>query len=188
MSPLTWGRGLKLTLFRCNDLSFVSPLTWGRGLKLQRQAHQPAGPVSPLTWGRGLKHPQTGKRNELLLVAPHVGAWIETADRRARTGKDRSPLSWGRGLKRQCLSHQPHRGVSPLTWGRGLKLCIPLSREDVIRVAPHVGAWIETAYSCQAPLHRFVTPHVGAWIETLIVFDSLSAVGSPLTWGRGLKH
>ena len=79
MSPLTWGRGLKL-----KELSYIkllrgvaphvgawietgifslmnpnttrSPLTWGRGLKhlfcwLPSEIGQ-----SPLTWGRGLKH------------------------------------------------------------------------------------------------------------------------------------
>ena len=33
-------------------------------------------------------------------------------------------------------------------------------------VAPHVGAWIETALMSQACHHAYVAPHVGAWIET----------------------
>ena len=35
-------------------------------------------------------------------------------------------------------------------------------------VAPHVGAWIETALSLSNSTGRIVAPHVGAWIETLI--------------------
>ena len=33
-------------------------------------------------------------------------------------------------------------------------------------VAPHVGAWIETAYFLFVFVSVIVAPHVGAWIET----------------------
>ena len=33
MSPLTWGRGLKLDIIGINLTLRQSPLTWGRGLK-----------------------------------------------------------------------------------------------------------------------------------------------------------
>ena len=36
------------------------------------------------------------------------------------------------------------------------------------RVAPHVGAWIETAKAVRASwVNTGVAPHVGAWIETI---------------------
>ena len=34
------------------------------------------------------------------------------------------------------------------------------------RVAPYVGAWIETDFKKQALWHCLVAPYVGAWIET----------------------
>ena len=34
-------------------------------------------------------------------------------------------------------------------------------------VAPHVGAWIETALATMMTSCLTVAPHVGAWIETL---------------------
>ena len=38
-------------------------------------------------------------------------------------------------------------------------------------VAPHVGAWIETALFGIDDLLQCVAPHVGAWIETRNAFD-----------------
>ena len=34
------------------------------------------------------------------------------------------------------------------------------------RVAPHVGAWIETSLTMRSAPASLVAPHVGAWIET----------------------
>ena len=34
------------------------------------------------------------------------------------------------------------------------------------RVAPHVGAWIETLSHDNYFMQQIVAPHVGAWIET----------------------
>ncbi|EKT63588.1 cytoplasmic protein [Providencia burhodogranariea DSM 19968] len=38
---------------------------------------------------------------------------------------------------------------------------------DHEKVAPHAGAWIETAYIYQANGTSAVAPHAGAWIETI---------------------
>ena len=56
MSPLAWGRGLKLALILIMKMLQMSPLAWGRGLKhfLSRDIIKNA--MSPLAWGRGLKH------------------------------------------------------------------------------------------------------------------------------------
>ena len=40
---------------------------------------------------------------------------------------------------------------------------------DVLKVAPHVGAWIETGVVEQEADQILVAPHVGAWIETWTV-------------------
>ena len=78
--------------------------------------------------------------------------------------------------------------VSHPMWVRGLKLppfCLLRVRQ---KVAPYVGAWIETiSRHVLNVLHR-VAPYVGAWIET----DSFGFVprytGSHPMWVRGLKH
>ena len=51
-------------------------------------------------------------------------------------------------------------------WVRGLKLNLSLRTSNLWKVAPHVGAWIETADSLPVPEFDNVAPHVGAWIET----------------------
>ena len=78
------------------------------------------------------------------------------------------------------------------------------------RVAPHVGAWIETDTRLYTPLNRssrptwarglkhprslgfggmvLVAPHVGAWIETQLECDLSARQASRPTWARGLKR
>ena len=51
-------------------------------------------------------------------------------------------------------------------WVRGLKLQLLWFWNKKYKVAPHVGAWIETAQSEESFLAYDVAPHVGAWIET----------------------
>ncbi len=55
-------------------------------------------------------------------------------------------------------------------------------------VAPHAGAWIETALYFQANLLTDVAPHAGAWIETCDPLQRAIDPASPLMQGRGLKH
>ena len=57
-------------------------------------------------------------------------------------------------------------GGSPPTWGRGLKHMRTHRATGICRVAPHVGAWIETKRHCHGIVTALVAPHVGAWIET----------------------
>ena len=56
MSHPTWVRGLKLSLISCNQRINMSHPTWVRGLKLDYE-------------DRGIKDQ---------IVAPYMGAWIET--------------------------------------------------------------------------------------------------------------
>ena len=75
-------------------------------------------------------------------------------------------------------------------WVRGLKLALQASTEDEAKVAPYVGAWIETLSQFSSvkngmshPMwvrglkhedhsrrwfYRLVAPYVGAWIETIL--------------------
>ena len=94
-------------------------------------------------------------------------------------------------------------------WVRGLKLHALAEPSACARVAPRVGAWIETTllpspiqtnkshpvwvrglkrYSIVNSLVSSVAPRVGAWIETRTVADGDNHVKSHPVWVRGLKQ
>ena len=52
-------------------------------------------------------------------------------------------------------------------WVRGLKLGTGDDLIELLGVAPHVGAWIETNGNGDYLGAYAVAPHVGAWIETV---------------------
>ena len=141
--------------------------TWVRGLKHSavtdiidmRQSHP--------TWVRGLKLPCRAILQVVKPVAPYVGAWIETGYWYLNhVTQAVSHPTWVRGLKRPfpasiCTSVKSHptwvRGLkhrlsvrlslpstSHPTWVRGLKHACAHDFCIRIRVAPYVGAWIET--------------------------------------------
>ena len=56
-----------------------------------------------------------------------------------------------------------------------------LRSRNVVNVAPYVGAWIETIAKLFLRLARLVAPYVGAWIET----GGIATLGSKL-FGRTL--
>ena len=56
------------------------------------------------------------------------------------------------------------------------------------KVAPYVGAWIETFLASHCVPVRAVAPYVGAWIETLYLCEDAGECGSHPTWVRGLKQ
>ena len=108
------------------------------------------------------------------LVAPHVGAWIETSLYLASVNVILSLPTWERGLKHRYMR----------------------SFQTSYLVAPHVGAWIETGKNpCsemrrggRAPRWRGALP---TWERGLkhdydLVHNHLT-VSLP-TWERGLKH
>ena len=94
-------------------------------------------------------------------------------------------------------------------WARGLKHTVELGNVEAI-VAPHVGAWIETAvlgtfaeFALSRPMwarglklnlwfaeleEHPVAPHVGAWIETVLYPTNTHMMLSRPMWARGLKH
>src|SRR5690606_24173373 len=101
--------------------------------------------MSPPTRGRGLKPDRPSLSRIWPHVAPHAGAWIETKVMAyLAVGKMSSPTR-GRGLEPLHVADAIARLQSPPTRGRGLKPSPnPLTRPRA-RVAPHAGAWIETA-------------------------------------------
>ena len=59
---------------------------------------------------------------------------------------------------------------------------------QVTRVAPYVGAWIETNICMSCAVMLVVAPYVGAWIETGLHRLSRHWPESHPMWVRGLKH
>ena len=59
---------------------------------------------------------------------------------------------------------------------------------NVCNVAPLVGAWIETSVMGLTKLKNKVAPLVGAWIETLKCDATTLSILSHPSWVRGLKH
>ncbi len=83
---------------------------------------------------------------ESTIVAPLVGAWIETAMVASQSDNNASRLSWARGLKPRYVWDLLLTNASRLSWARGLKLPA-LIKLSMNKVAPLVGAWIETILS-----------------------------------------
>ena len=71
-----------------------------------------------------------------------------------------------RGLKQSCNWRQREWQLSHPTRVRGLKLLFWRLGYCLAIVAPHTGAWIETATILVAKAKKKVAPHTGAWIET----------------------
>ena len=80
-----------------------------------------------------------------ILVAPYVGAWIETAViSLVPSHADVAPYV-GAWIETPMPTVQTWQKPSSLpTWERGLKPCRITYSGRPISVAPYVGAWIET--------------------------------------------
>ena len=90
-----------------------------------------------------------------VIVAPHVGAWIETLLSMAIAHFTQSRPTWARGLKHMGEQMVYHRFQSRPTWARGLKLSLLGLDCHGAAVAPHVGAWIETFDRIFNQIHDF---------------------------------
>ena len=102
----------------------MSHPVWVRGLKLPLAAQHRAYRASHPVWVRGLKQYRSHMAAWLVVVAPRVGAWIETD-----LGLLAKAAPW----------------VSHPVWVRGLKPVVTSELIAEVGVAPRVGAWIETA-------------------------------------------
>ena len=78
LSHPTWVRGLKQLYCRESGKLIESHPTWVRGLKPHNRFFQILSVQSHPTWVRGLKLSEKGGIYLDLVVAPYVGAWIET--------------------------------------------------------------------------------------------------------------
>ena len=82
--------------------------------------------------------------------------------------------TWVRGLKHdRKLTIHGHISSHP-TWVRGLKHTLQTGHDLSWRVAPYVGAWIETVKNAFCAAEPMVAPYVGAWIETNIAESCVS--------------
>ena len=73
-------------------------------------------------------------------------------------------------------------------WVRGLKQKLCGRYRSRFRVAPYVGAWIETISTKIYCKSLEVAPYVGAWIETFVISVALYHFKSHPMWVRGLKQ
>ena len=76
---------------------------------------------------------------------------------------------WVRGLKLTKCGICAERLESHPMWVRGLKRINALTLHHPQRVAPYVGAWIETYWCFLRHWFWSVAPYVGAWIETHVL-------------------
>ena len=145
----------------------------------------------------------------ILWVAPYVGAWIETTGCCNWETSGQSHPTWVRGLKHHLWEWarwtvcRTLRGcvdwnmlfiiISTNSLSRTLRGCVDWNNFKIyictkIKVAPYVGAWIETSKNkvtviiqpshptwvrglkhvrgCEHQTNGCVAPYVGAWIET----------------------
>ena len=73
---------------------------------------------------------------------------------------------WVRGLKPSEVVSFRFSVPSHPMWVRGLKRLRGRLAGQRERVAPYVGAWIETLSTTLTGASGYVAPYVGAWIET----------------------
>ena len=123
--------------------------------------------MSHPSWVRGLKPISLCLSLIRLVVAPLVGAWIET-----------HKLEYDKAHATK---------VAPLV-GAWIETRVRQQYTNECIVAPLVGAWIETQLLSVRPSLCYVAPLVGAWIETSIHDDIFELKTSHPSWVRGLKQ
>ena len=101
------------------------------------------------------------------IVAPRVGAWIETSQVARLCGRQLSRPAWARGLKLIKRNGCQAFFSSRPAWARGLKHVAGLWGRGMSSVAPRVGAWIETRRVSRCSIRMNM---------------------SRPAWARGLKH
>ena len=117
-----------------------------------------------------------------------MGAWIETLPSvRTCWPIGESPLAWGRGSKHFSILARGLKTVSPLAWGRGSKRYHQRPHARRCRVAPRVGAWIETVTRWRRSSIRTSPLAWGRGSKRLTYDSALEVRMSPLAWGRGSK-
>ena len=138
---------------------------WVRGLKLWLNVLCFGDRLSHPVWVRGLKLAGRGRFGRHGIVAPRVGAWIETPS---------------------CITCFIGTAVAPRV-GAWIETISMRRNACHLHVAPRVGAWIETNIRHEKPKLLHVAPRVGAWIETISMRRNACHLQSHPVWVRGLK-
>ena len=122
------------------------------------------------------------------VVAPRVGAWIETSYGFESLVNNVSHPVWVRGLKLGETGEGQYRRKSHPVWVRGLKLICLSAVHFFARSHP---VWVRGLKPCLVHDDQVgdrVAPRVGAWIETPCPLDSRTPCASHPVWVRGLKQ
>ena len=114
---------------------------------------------------RGLKCTSGSWANQVRVVVPHEGTWIEILDGETTAG---------------AIMSFPTRE-------RGLKLNNIISVVNGAIVVPHEGTWIEILSAHGKYRLHSVVPHEGTWIEIDVVCSTGICKRSFPTRERGLK-
>ena len=121
-------------------------------------------------------------------VAPRVGAWIETQNRNLCRCLHASHPVWVRGLK-QTISAIPLKDTqSHPVWVRGLKRVLFLAFRSLCPSHPVWVRGLKLRSPLQFPRANHVAPRVGAWIETFRILCTKQEGMSHPVWVRGLKR
>ena len=102
-------------------------------------------------WVRGLKLPFLVLLRSIPLVAPRVGAWIETHRDVASPCRSCVAPRVGAWIETMVLNEPSFSHESHPVWVRGLKQAEGLGYDNKQKVAPRVGAWIETKSNLPPP-------------------------------------
>ena len=149
LSPLAWGRGLKLMLRSIVTVLKSRPSRGGVDWNIWLMWYWVTPQVAPRVGAWIETHSHSTHRHSHS-VAPRVGAWIETLHSHKGRPWGESPLVWGRGLKHIsvgtgiiCTGRPPRGGVD---WNAFVGVLFVFGR-------PPRGAWIETSV-----IRNFVPP------------------------------
>ena len=122
-----------------------------------------------------------------VVVAPYMGAWIETLLSGRCCSTAMSHPTWVRGLKQgQERNAHKHHQVAPYM-GAWIETVNVQQMALQPSVAPYMGAWIETYKDRKPVTVSTVAPYMGAWIETETTNREYYEEQSHPTWVRGLK-
>ena len=112
------------------------------------------------SWERGLKLDKLRKKHTEIVVAPLVGAWIETSGEISMNCLESVAPLVGAWIETEEWDWTFCCNMKSLpSWERGLKQGLGNVAKSVAKVAPLVGAWIETnesqsmfyEQSCRSP-------------------------------------
>ena len=97
-------------------------------------------------WVRGLKQKWKEHKYHHIVVAPYVGAWIETTKHLRQLIKKLVAPYVGAWIETFWRRKNDNRGTSHPMWVRGLKPAASHREGQRTSVAPYMGVWIETLY------------------------------------------